>query len=267
MHDDNHRAMTQAQDAIRLAPSDALRREPTITSTDLTAFLYDYVPDGADVTHTVGSATLEFGAARMHYESADTWSTLSACKEWRAELRLSHLDARGNAREVVVGTVQFLILRAGYEGPREVLPLYGPRAEVFTELFDHEWLTPELDEDDDFTAGMPISTVLLVLDATMDTRLPGESLMRPWAIAETIHTMLPTTSGLVVMPALAATAKSTRRLLCSEDIDPDWVRVGCRPLPGHPRFYGQATAYVHLDDARSALAHVRDSTVQIRLQE
>ncbi|EUA09755.1 hypothetical protein I545_5872 [Mycobacterium kansasii 662] len=148
-----------------------------------------------------------------------------------------------------------------------MLPLYGPRAEVFTELFDHEWLTPELDEDDDFTAGMPISTVLLVLDATMDTRLPGESLMRPWAIAETIHTMLPTTSGLVVMPALAATAKSTRRLLCSEDIDPDWVRVGCRPLPGHPRFYGQATAYVHLDDARSALAHVRDSTVQIRLQE
>jgi hypothetical protein len=111
---------------------------------------------------------------------------------------------------------------------------------------------------------MPISTVLLVLDATMDTRLPGESLLRASGVAETVHTMLPTTSGLVVMPALRDAAKPTRRLLCADDVDPDWARAGCMSIPGHPRSFGQAKAYVYLDEARDALAHVRDSTVRSR---
>lgn len=275
----------QAQEAIELAASEALRRDseqaaarvshptarharPAITNTDVTDFLRDYVLDSTDGIHTVARAAVDFGAARMHFESADSWSALSACKEWFAELRLSPLDARGHSPEVVAGTVEILIVRAGHESPQEVLPLFGPRAAVFAELFDDEWLIPELDEDDDFTGGMPISTVLLVLDATLDPRIPGESLLRAWAVAETVFTMLPTTTGLVVMPpARSATGKSARRLLSSEDIDPDWSRVGCRPLPGRPHFCGRATAYVHLDEARSALTHVRHSTVQISVQE
>ncbi|WP_109751297.1 hypothetical protein [Mycolicibacterium aromaticivorans] len=275
----------QAQKAIEIAASEAARRtseqsstqdrppaarhaKPTIATTDLTTFLRDYVPESTGAVQAIPSAAVDFGAARMHFESADSWSTLSACMEWRAEIRLSSLDAHAHAPEVVTGSVQFLIVRAGHESPREVLPLFGPRAAAFDELFDNEWLLPELDEDDDFTGGMPISTVLLVLDAALDPRVPAGSLLRAWAVAETIFTMLPTTSGLVVMPpAPAATGKATRRLLSSEDIDQDWVRVGCRPLPGRPRFHGQATAYVHLDHARDALACVRDSTVSIPLEE
>jgi hypothetical protein len=38
--------------------------------------------------------TVEFGAARVHYESQDAWSgTVTCCLDWRAEIHLSALDA------------------------------------------------------------------------------------------------------------------------------------------------------------------------------
>jgi hypothetical protein len=236
-----------------------------MTVTDLTTFIRTRA---CEITGTTDSTSvLEFGVPRMHYESADSWSSLAGSMEWRAELRLSDLDAPSGASEVAVGVVQYLMLRAGYESPREVLPLYGDRAVTFAELFDDEWLDPDLDESDDFTAGMPIGTVLAVLDATMDARLPSESLLRAWAIAETIHTMLPTTSGLVVMPALPTAAQPIRRLLSTDQVDPDCARVGCMSIPGHPRFFGQATAYVYLEEALAALAHVQHQTLRISLRD
>lgn len=236
-----------------------------MTVADLTTFIGGHSCEATGISDS--QSVLEFGVPRMHYESADSWSSLAGCMEWTAELRLSHLDTAGDAPEVSVGTVQFLILRAGYESPREVLPLYGERAAIFAELFGEEWLDPDLDESDDFTGGMPISTALLVLDATVDSRLPSASSLRAWAVAETVHTMLPTTSGLVAMPALPAAAQPARRLLSADQVDPDCARVGCTSIPGHPRFTGQATAYVYLEQARNELAHVRDGVFRIILQE
>ena len=236
-----------------------------MTTTELSTFIRDrarHVTDGTDI-----SSAIEFGAPRMHFESADSWSSLSGCMEWRAELRLSALDAHGDAPEVIAGAVQFLILRAGYERPSEILPLYGGHAANFAELFDEEWLDPELDESDDFTGGMPISTVLAVLDASIDTRVPSDSPLRAWALAETVHTMLPTTSGLVVMPAVPTTARPRRRLISADAIDPDCTRIGCVAIPGHPSFYGQATAYVYLEEARQELAVIRDTPVRITVQD
>lgn len=112
---------------------------------------------------------------------------------------------------------------------------------------------------------MPISTLLVVLDAVVDDRLETECALRAWAVAETIHTMLPTTAGLVLMPALSSAARPRHRLVSSDAIDPDWPRVGCASIPGHPRFYGQATSYVYLDDARHALADVRNQSVSVPL--
>ena len=235
-----------------------------MTTTDLSSFVRDrarHVTDGTDT-----SSTFEFGAPRMHFESADSWSSLSGCMEWRAELRLSALDAHGDAPEVIAGAVQFLILRAGYESPGEMLSLYGGHAANFAELFDEEWLDPELDESDDFAGGMPISTVLAVLAAGIDTRVPSDPPLRAWALAETVHTMLPTTSGLVVMPALPTAARPSRHLVSADAIDPDCTRIGCVAIPGHPRFYGQVTAYVYLDEARQELAAVRDTPVRITVQ-
>jgi hypothetical protein len=111
-----------------------------MTATDLSSCIRDrarHVTDGTDT-----SSVIEFGVPRMHYESTDTSSLLSGCMEWRAEVRMSALDANGGAPEDAVGVVQFLILRAGYECPGEVLPLYGERAATFAELFDEEWLDP-----------------------------------------------------------------------------------------------------------------------------
>lgn len=140
--------------------------------------------------------TVEIGAARMHYESKDSWTgTISCCRDWRAQIRMSALDAHADAPDIIVGTVDFLILRLGHEPVVEVLELFGEQAAAFTELFDDEWLAPDLDEHDDFTAGMPIGTALLILDATVDDRLPAD--LRPWAVSDVAHTMLPTTSGLV----------------------------------------------------------------------
>lgn len=53
--------------------------------------------------------------------------------------------------------------------------------------------------------------------------------------------------------------------MSSDAIDPDWPLVGCASVPGHPRFYGQVTSYVYLEDARDALAEVRDQSVAVPL--
>ncbi|MCX2715851.1 hypothetical protein [Mycolicibacterium sp. J2] len=234
------------------------------TTIDLDSFLAErtrYLVDAA----ARRASRVDFGAARMHYETTDAWASLSGCREWRGCIRMSALDANPAAPEVEVGVVQFLILQAGYESPAETLPLFGDRAASFAELFDAEWLRPELDESDDFTGGMPISAVLVVLDAVVDDRIDTDSGLRAWAVAETIHTMLPTTAGLVLMPALFTAAKPKHRLVSSELLDADWPRVGCVSVPGHPGFYGQATSYVYLEDARDALAAVRERPVGIPL--
>lgn len=202
---------------------------------------------------------IEIGAARMHYESQDSWAgTVSCCRDWRAEIRMSALDADADSPDIVVGTVNFLILRLGHEPVAEVLELFGEQAAAFAELFDDEWLAPDLDEHDDFTAGMPIGAALLILDATVDDRLPAD--LRPWAVSEVAHTMLPTTSGLV---AMTSTQPTTSHLVSVDRLDRDWLRVGCAPVPGHPRFLARATAYTFLDDARAQLAAVRERTFRI----
>ncbi|WP_301150465.1 hypothetical protein [Mycobacterium simiae] len=219
----------------------------------------------ADAAAGAEGSLVEFGALRMHFETTDHWPSLSGCREWRGCVRVSALDADRGAADVDVAVVQFLILRAGHESLAEVLPRFGSRAATFVELFDDQWLDPELDESEDFTAGMPISTVLIVLDAAADSSLPPNSRLRAWAVAETVHTMLPTTTGLVLMPALPAATAPRHKLIPTDQIDPDWTRIGCTSVPGHPRFYGQATAYVYLDEARDALADVRDEPIRIYL--
>lgn len=78
---------------------------------------------------------------------------------------------------------------------------------------------------------------------------------------------MPTTAGLVLMPALAGAEKPRHRLVSTTDLDHDWSRVGCSPIPGHPRFCGQATAYVYLEEARQVLSIVREGPIRIMLPE
>lgn len=156
------------------------------------------------------------------------------------------------------------IARRGYGEHCRFGPCSTPQFRAFGELFDQEWLAADLDENDDFTAGMPIGAVLVVLDARLDPAV-RDAPLRPWAVAEVINTMLPTTAGLVAMSARAEPGTDGRscRLVSADQIDRDWERVGCTATPGRPRLVGRSTALVHLDDARSALAHVHDYVVHV----
>ncbi len=235
-----------------------------MTAIDIGTFLADrqqhFPPAAGPIT------SVEFGFPRVHYESQDAWtSTVTSGLDWRAEIRLSALDAHGQAPDAVVGYVDFLVLQLGRQPIAEVLALYGDRAARFSELFNDVWLAPDLDENDDFTAGMPISAALVVLDAEVDARFPSEARLRPWAVAEVIDTMLPTTAGLVIMNAFASplAPEQHRRLVSADRIDADWPLVGCTSIPGHPQFFGRATAYTYLGDARSSLGVIRDQTFEV----
>ncbi len=211
------------------------------------------------------SKTVDLAVPRIHYESQDTCSTVSSCLAWRGEIRMSALDAYGYAPDIAIGAVEFLIVRLGEDPIVGVLALHGERALAFEELFDGQWLASDLDENEHFTAGMPISTVLLVLQAHVDPLMSGSQL-RAWAVAHIIHTMLPTTAGLVAMSSFATRASARRRprhLVSTDHLDPDWPRVGCTRIPGHPQFFGQSTAYRFLDDARIALDTCREQTFRV----
>lgn len=234
-----------------------------MTTVALGEFLRDRTQHITDSTDN--NSVVELAAPWIHYESQDTCLTVSGCLDWRGEILMSALDAHSRAPDIAVGAVHFLILQLGHEPVADVLAIYGERAAAFAELFDDKWLVDDLDENEDFTAGMPISAVLLVLDATMDPLMP-ESPLRAWAVAHIAQTMLPTTAGLVAMSSFAprpSESRPARRLVSTDHVDPDWPRVGCISIPGHPQFFGQATAYTYLDDARAALDIYREQTIRV----
>ena len=230
-----------------------------VDSIDVGTFLHrrnQYLP-----AHLCRRDGVDFGVAQMHYESQDTWSTGSSCLDWRAEIHLASLDAHGHAPSVMTGFVDFLVLRLGEDPVAEVLELYGDKAAAFTELFEGAWLAPDLDESDAFAGGMPIGTALLILDAQLAGPVLPFGRLRPWAVSEVAHTMLPTTAGIVAMQAISGTAPR-RRLVSAELIDRGRASVGCIPVPGHSSFFGQATAYTYLDDARAGAGRHSRGNVQ-----
>lgn len=194
---------------------------------------------------------------------------MSCCLDWRAEIHLSALDAHHQAPDVVAGFVHFLVLQLGQQPVAEVLELYGDHAVPFDQLFEHAWLAPDLDEADDFAAGMPISAVLLILNAEVDGNLAHPDQLRPWAVSQVAHTMLPTTAGVMVMKAFPSSAplRGARRLVAADHIDRDWPRVGCIPIPGHPYFLDERRPYTCVDDARAELDAVRGETFRASAQQ
>lgn len=174
---------------------------------------------------------------------------MTCCLDWRAQIQLSPLDARGNTPDVIAGYVDFLVLRLGEQPIADVLDLYGPAAAGFADLFDDAWLADGLDEDDDFTGGMPIFSVLLILHAELNAVLKHHDQLRPWAASEVVHTMLPTTAGVVAMHTVPTISprQQPRALVAADRLDPHWPQVGCICIPGHPRYAGRATAFRHLD--------------------
>ena len=82
-----------------------------------------------------GLSAIELAVPRVHFESLDSLSSVSSCLDWRADICMSALDAHGRAPDVVVGSIEFLVLRLGYEPVADVLPQFGEHAGGFAELF------------------------------------------------------------------------------------------------------------------------------------
>lgn len=201
----------------------------------------------------------------LHLESLDA-APESWCRDWRAEIRMTDRRAADvSASAVTVGAVDFVLVQLSqdHRPVADRLAMLGPREARFGELFDGGQLEPDLDEHGEFCDGMPIFTVLLVVGAIIDDLMPV-SRLRPWSVAEVIHTMLPTNSGMVAAYALDGSSRPTRPLVSARQLDPDWLDVGLTGIPGHPGLLGRATLFTYLDDAHAALASVADEVFTVR---
>jgi hypothetical protein len=211
-----------------------------------------------------GDVTL--GLPALHFETLNQ-ATVSWCRDWRAEIRMTDVNAPPSAPQVTVGAVDFVHVQVTEEAPHrpiaDRLSLLGIRAARFGELFAAGRLEPGLDENMDFCDGMPIWSVLMILTAVVDDVLP-ESKLRAWSVAEIVDTMLPTTCGMVAVAATDAGGRH-RRLVAVDRLDPDWSDVGLAGIPGHPGFLGGATMFAHLGQAHTALSVVNDQVLTIAI--
>jgi hypothetical protein len=222
--------------------------------------LADYLRTPAVRRH--GAAELSLPV--VHIESLDA-GTVSWCRDWRAEIRMTDLAADASTAPVTVGAVDFVLvqLSEGYRPVADHLAMLGVREARFGELFEGGQIEPDLDEHDEFCDSMPMFTALLVLDAIVDDLMP-RSRLRPWSVAEVIQTMLPTHSGMVAASALDGATGPVRRLVSTRRLDRDWLDVGLTGIPGHPGFLGRATLFTHLDDAHTALSDIADEVFTVR---
>ena len=206
----------------------------------------------------------------MHYKSQDTWSAaVSCCLDWRAEIHLSALDAHHQAPDVVAGFVHFLVLQLGQQPVAEVLELYGDHAVPFDQHCSNTPGWHQTSTRPTTSRPVPISAVLLILNAEVDGNLAHPDQLRPWAVSQVAHTMLPTTAGVMVMKAFPSSAplRGARRLVAADHIDRDWPRVGCISIPGHPYFLDERRPYTCVDDARAELDAVRGETFRASAQQ
>lgn len=154
----------------------------------------------------------------VHIESLDA-ATVSWCRDWRAEIRMTDLAADASTAAVTVGAVDFVLVQLdggdSYRPVADHLAMLGVREARFGELFEGGQIEPDLDEHDEFCDGMPMFTVLLVVDAKVDDLIP-RSRLRSWSVAEVIRTMLPTHSGMVAAAVLDSTTAPVRRLVSAD---------------------------------------------------
>ena len=215
--------------------------------------------------HVARRGAAELSLPVLHFESLDA-ATVSWCRDWRAEIRMTDLAAEVAASPAVtVGAVDFVLAQLGQsrQPVADRLAQLGTREARFGELFNGGELEAALDEHIEFFDGMPIFTVLPVVAATVDDLMPV-SRLRAWAVAEVIHTMLPTNSGMAVASALDGAGRPGRQLVSADRLDRDWLDVGLTGIPGHPALVGRATMFTYLDDARAALAGVADEVFTVR---
>jgi len=227
----------------------------------------------ADLAEEQGHSTVELFAPRVRFRSVGH-SDLDACLDWFAELVMT-VDIE-DADDVVVGSLDFTVIRLGTEDPIALcLDQFDGDHEMLAGLFDGNQLTEQVEEQYE-TLTVVTEAVLIPNIAFVTEPLRGHDL-GVWLVAETIHRMLPT--GIVLMwPYPVLTTGSY------PDADPDadpvhiaaldsaigrlsdhFGRCGLTPIESAPWALGMSTTFEALPVARSRLGAVRRTTVSLSL--
>ncbi|MDA0251779.1 MAG: hypothetical protein O3B27_05330 [Actinomycetota bacterium] len=210
----------------------------------------DEFVDGLDADRR----TVEFLAPALSFESEPTSGDDVLGMFWRAYLMLQDADGLVGDPSIMVGQVDFILVPAGSAFASDQLRLTAALRPWQVDRFAGLFPGPDVDSGVD-----PWGTVELVLgivDVVVDSALRGNKLGL-WAVAQTVATMLPFSSGLVAMyphwEAEANTAVSVEAAERVERFNRYWANAGLHPLPGHPQILGALTASSTLSEAYAAI--------------
>ncbi len=210
----------------------------------------------ADDLDPAAEATLMFPTVRFR---SHTQGAIDRCLDWRADIVM--LSDSGH--DVLVGYVDFLVARSA-ETPgvsfAEILDSYSSDTEHFSILFAHDWLRPDIEEQFDVSADYAVLALKIYVEPLMRGHQIG-----PWALAEVAHHMLPSHTGLIIVPAGGEDGESTVEMTDFErrrgtHRARHWTDAGLVPLQSSPEFLCGSAAYTHMDTARQALADTAAAT-------
>lgn len=194
-------------------------------------------------------STTTLFAPKVKYASTNE-SQYDAMSTWRAELELGHFDA-DDTPQVLAGYADFLIINAGEHPIADLLDSLSQDAEHFAELFDGDYVSYAVqDQFED----VPFNRILIITVVDVAAPLRGHDL-GAWLVAELIARMSSPTDTLVLLyphPVGPQSDPASERAAVTA-LRRHWQRVGLEPIEDAPHFLGQATAYLHLPNARVAL--------------
>jgi len=179
--------------------------------------------------------------------------------EWTAEITLrDKSDEEGDP--LTVGGVKFITASLTDETD-DMLDAYSPETEIFSELFDGEFLAAEV--EDQFE-GVP-SGLIILKSAYLLPAVRGRNL-GAWAVAEVIHHMgfaaLSFIAGYPCPSGGGDLAPKERKQACAS-LARHWEKVGLRPITAAPHLMGQLGDHLDLDKSRSELEFIKDIEVEI----
>jgi hypothetical protein len=224
----------------------------------------------ADLAVEEGRSTVELFSPRVRFRSVGL-SDLDACLDWVAELiMMVDID---DADDVVVGSLDFTLIRLGTEDPIALcLDQFDGDHEMLAGLFEGNQLAGQVEEQYE-TLAVITEVVLIPNVALVIEPLRGHDL-GAWLVAETIHRMLPT--GMVLMwpyPVLpdpdpdADPAQIAELDYAIGRLSDHFGRCGLTPVESAPWALGMSTAFEALPAARSRLGAVRNTMVSPTLNE
>ena len=225
----------------------------------------------ADLADEEGRSTVDLFSPRVRFRSVGL-SDLDACLDWFAELIMTvDID---DADDVVVGSLDFTVIRLGTEDPIALcLDQFDGDHEMLAGLFDGNQLAEQVEEQYE-TLTVVTEVVLIPNIAFVAEPLRGHDL-GVWLVSETIHRMLPT--GIVLMwpypvlssdPVLDADPAQIAALDGAIGrLSDHFGRCGLTPVESAPWALGMSTAFEALAVARSLLGAVRRTRVSLTLEQ